>query len=221
MSPVALADAGTEVPETMPLLPLFLKLAGRTVVVIGGGKMAVARVAQLAVVGAKITVVAPQIAPEIAASGARLVQRPFVAADLDGAWFVVAAATPEANREVARLAEERRLFVNAVDDPESASAYTGAVVRRGAAVIAVSTGGRAPALAGLLREALATVLPDDLCTWLHTADSLRDDWRRSRIPLAARRPLLLAALNRLYGGEGTTPPERTNADRADTDKGEA
>ena len=60
----------------------------------------------------------------------------------------MAAAPPEVNREVAAAAEERRLFVNAVDDPAHASLYLGGVVRRGGVTAAISTDGRAPALAG-------------------------------------------------------------------------
>ncbi len=77
------------------------------------------------------------------------------------------------NREVAEAAHDRRIFVNAVDDLASASAYLGGVVRRGAATVAISTGGRAPALAGLLREALERLLPEDLGDWVTSAEQLR------------------------------------------------
>ena len=75
---------------------------------------------------------------------------------------MVAAATPEVNRGVAAAAESQRLFVLAVDDPSAASAYGAGTLRRGGVTVAVSTDGRAPALAGLLREGLEAVLPDDL-----------------------------------------------------------
>ena len=91
-----------------------------------------------------------------------VIERAFAPADLDGARWVVAAATPEVNREVAAAAAARGLFVNAVDDPAAATAYLGGVVRRGGVALAISTGGVAPALAGLLREALEAVLPHDL-----------------------------------------------------------
>ncbi len=66
----------------------------------------------------------------------------------------MAAAPPEVNRQVVVAAEARRVFVNAVDDPPNATAYLGGVVRRYGVIVAISTGGRAPALAGLMREAL-------------------------------------------------------------------
>lgn len=182
-----------------PLFPLFLDLAGRPVLVVGGGAVAAGRVLQLLEVKALVTVVAPEIQPEIAASGAALERRPFAPADLDGAWLAVAAATPEVNRQVAAAAESRRVFVNAVDDPKSASAYTGGVVRRGGVVIALSTEGRAPALAGLLREALAALLPDEIGRWVEEAERLRARQKSEGVPIAARRPLLLEALNALHG----------------------
>jgi uroporphyrin-III C-methyltransferase/precorrin-2 dehydrogenase/sirohydrochlorin ferrochelatase len=125
-------------------------------------------------------------------------QRPFEPADLDGKWFAVAAAPPAVNREVALAAEKRRVFVNAVDDADSASAYLGGVVRKAGVTLAVSTDGRAPALAGLLREALEAVLPEDLDTWVDAARDLRAQWKAAGVPIADRRPLLLRALNQLY-----------------------
>jgi uroporphyrin-III C-methyltransferase/precorrin-2 dehydrogenase/sirohydrochlorin ferrochelatase len=110
------------------------------------------------------------------------------------------------NRQVAAAAETRRLFVNAVDDQASASAYLGGVVRRGEVTLAVSTGGDAPALAGLLREGLEALLPEDLGRWLETARALRPVWRAEGVPFTARRPLLLEALNRLYAGPAEEVP---------------
>src|SRR5207247_4150374 len=65
--------------------------------------------------------VAPKIRPEIEAAEVTVLPRPFEPSDLDGAWLVVAAATLEVNREVAAAAEERHVFVNAVDDPGARS----------------------------------------------------------------------------------------------------
>jgi uroporphyrin-III C-methyltransferase/precorrin-2 dehydrogenase/sirohydrochlorin ferrochelatase len=181
------------------LYPVFLKLAGLPVVVVGGGAVAASKLEGLIDAGARVTVVAPAIGEAIrAVTGVAVVERGFVDSDLDGARWVVAAATPEVNRRVAAAAEARGLFVNAVDDVASASAYLGAVVRRGPALLAISTGGLAPALAGLLREALDAVLPDDLERWIDVAHAARADWKRAGIPIAERRPLLLRALDRIY-----------------------
>lgn len=162
--------------------------------------MAAAKLAALLEAGARITVVAPDVVPEVEKLASRIdiARREFRPEDLDGVWYVVAAAPPEVNRAVAAAAEKRGLFVNAVDDMENASAYLGAIVRRGGVTLAVSTDGAAPALAGLLREALEDLLPDDLDRWMASAKEARRQWLAERVPMAERRPLLLQALNRLY-----------------------
>jgi uroporphyrin-III C-methyltransferase / precorrin-2 dehydrogenase / sirohydrochlorin ferrochelatase len=194
-------------PAQPPLLPLFVKLSGRAVVVVGGGAMAAVRVRQLVEAGARVKVVAPEVGEDAAAGAAVVHRRPFRESDLDGAWFAVAAATPEVNRAVAAAAEVRRVLVNAFDDPETATAYTGGVVRRGDATVAISTGGRAPALAGLLREAIDAVLPRELATWVDAAEAERPAWKRDRVPLGTRRPLLLRKLNALYDAGDEGPAE--------------
>jgi uroporphyrin-III C-methyltransferase/precorrin-2 dehydrogenase/sirohydrochlorin ferrochelatase len=191
------------------LFPLFLKLAGRDVLVVGAGPIGASKARSLVEAGARVTVVAPEALAEVrelAAAGALVLrERAFVDADVEGAWLVVAAATPNVNRAVAAAAEARRTFVLAVDDPASASAYGAGVVRRGGVTVAVSTDGRAPALAGLMREALEAVLPDELASWTAEAERLRLHWKQQAIPMPERRPLLLDALNRLYAEREVAP----------------
>jgi uroporphyrin-III C-methyltransferase/precorrin-2 dehydrogenase/sirohydrochlorin ferrochelatase len=195
------------------LFPVFLRLAGRKVLVVGAGEVAAAKLATLLPTGAAITVVAPEAHESIALAPVTLHRRAFAAGDLDGAWFVLAAATPEVNRQVRAAAEERRIFVNAVDDPASASAYTGGVLRRGAVTIAVSTEGRAPALAGLLREGLDALVPPEIEGWVSTASDLRARQHRNGVPMDERRPALLQALNGLYArrDRSANDPRRTGA----------
>jgi uroporphyrin-III C-methyltransferase/precorrin-2 dehydrogenase/sirohydrochlorin ferrochelatase len=178
--------------------PTFLRLAGRKVVVVGGGAVASSKLDGLLAARAEVTVVAPDIRPELDRPGVCLKHKPFEAADLDGAWWVVAAAPPEVNQAVLAAADARHLWVNAVDDPPNATAYLGGVVRRSDVTIAISTGGRAPALAGLLREAIDAWLPHDLDAWLEAADEARRGWKRDGVPMERRRPMLLETLNRLY-----------------------
>jgi len=180
------------------MYPVFLKLSGRRVLLVGGGQVATAKLASLLADGALVTVVAPQIRPEIRRPGVVVLQRAFESADVDDVWYVVAAAPPEVNKQVLAAAERRRVFVNAVDDPMHASAYAGSVVRRAGVTIAFSTDGRAPALAGLLREALDAWLPADLNAWMVAADEARREWKRHGVPMNERRPMLLETLNRLY-----------------------
>jgi siroheme synthase-like protein len=180
------------------LLPLFLNLTGRDVLLVGGGHVAEAKLRQLLASGARVRVVAPAIAAAIREADVTTVERGFEPADLDGAWLVVAAATPEVNRAVAEAAEPRRIFVNAVDDPANATAFLSGVVRRDGVTMAISTSGNAPALTSLLRESLDEILPRDLAAWVNIARAQRIEWRRQAIPMDARKPLLLRALNRLY-----------------------
>ena len=204
------------------LYPVFLKLAGLPVVVVGGGTVAASKLDGLFAAGARVTVVAPHAIAAVRAadqakqrmldSGATLtvIEREFRASDLDGARWVVAAATAPVNGEVSLAAAARGLFVNAVDDPANATANLGGVVRRGEVEIAISTGGVAPALAGLLREALEAVLPEDLERWIDVAATARTEWKRTHLPMAERRPLLLRALERIYARSTST--ERTTLD---------
>jgi uroporphyrin-III C-methyltransferase/precorrin-2 dehydrogenase/sirohydrochlorin ferrochelatase len=180
------------------LYPVFLKLDGKRVLVVGGGNVAAGKVPALLEAGALVTVVAPRVVPALCRTGVAVHERPFAPSDLDGVRWVVAAATPDVNRAVAQAADARGIFVNAVDDREPASAYLGGVVKKGGIMLAISTGGGAPALAGLLREALERVIPDDIAAWLQAARDERVRWRAAGVPLAERRPLLLRALNELY-----------------------
>jgi uroporphyrin-III C-methyltransferase/precorrin-2 dehydrogenase/sirohydrochlorin ferrochelatase len=180
------------------LFPAFLKLQGRRVVVVGGGPVAASKLASLQAAGADLVVVAPDVCEAIRSAGLAIRQKPFEPSDLDGAWFVVAAAPPDVNRHVAAEAERRQVFVNAVDDPANASVYLGGVVRRDGVTFAISTDGAAPALAGLLREALDFMLPGDLAEWNARARAIRASWRERGVPMDARRPELLDALNALY-----------------------
>jgi uroporphyrin-III C-methyltransferase / precorrin-2 dehydrogenase / sirohydrochlorin ferrochelatase len=200
--------------DAVDLIPVFLKLAGRPVLLVGGGRVAEGKLHQLLAAGARVRVVAPEVDAAIRATAVvkivetvetvetletvEIAERCFVPADLDDVWLVVAAATPEVNRAVAEAAEARRIFVNAVDDPANASAFLSGVVRRDGVTIAISTSGEAPALTALLREALDAVLPADLKAWVSSARDERVIWRRERVPIAQRKPLLLRSLNRLY-----------------------
>jgi uroporphyrin-III C-methyltransferase/precorrin-2 dehydrogenase/sirohydrochlorin ferrochelatase len=189
-----------------PLFPLFLDLRGRRVLLVGGGVVASGKLQALVAAGADVVVVAPEVRPEIAATGVRVERRRFAPGDLARAWLVVAAAPPAVNREVAAAAERRRVFVNAVDDPEHASAYLGGVLRKGGVTIVVSTAGEAPALAGLLREGLEELVPDDVDAWWRAALRVKSRQRRLGVPMAERRPELLRALNRLYEARADSKP---------------
>ena len=180
------------------LLPTFLNLTGRLVLLVGGGFVAEAKVRQLVAAGARVRVVAPAIAPSVRAAAFEAIERGFVPADLDDVWFVVAAATPDVNRMVSDAAQSRRIFVNAVDDPANATAYLSGVIRRADVTIAISTSGDAPALTSLVREGLDALLPRELDDWMTVAREERAAWRAGAVAMGQRKPKLLRALNELY-----------------------
>lgn len=181
-----------------PRLPVFLRFDHRRAVIVGGGSVAASKIPALLAAGADVTVVAPSVSGAIDRTQVRVEERAFVEDDLDGAWFVTAAATPSVNRIVREAADRRAIFVNAVDDPANATAYLGGTIARGGVTVAISTSGDAPALAGLLREAFDELVPPDIETWVERARVLRQHQRAAGVPMADRRRQLLDALNRLY-----------------------
>jgi len=117
----------------MSLFPMFVKLRGRLVVVIGGGEIAVGKIDGLLRAGAKVRVVAPEVnaafIEPIRSGKVEWVARKFQVQDLAGARFVIAATSaPGVNAAVYREAEARGILCNAVDDIENCHFYYGSVV---------------------------------------------------------------------------------------------
>jgi siroheme synthase-like protein len=171
------------------LLPLFLKLGARDVLVVGAGPVAERKIAALLEAGARVRVVAPEAgdgAKQLAAAGrVTWAARAFEEGDADGAWLVFAAtADAGVQARVAAAAAARRVFCVAVDDPANASAYSGAVVRRPPFTVAISSSGATPALTRLLREVIEHVLPGD--DWVERAKALRAKWLAEGTPMGDR-----------------------------------
>jgi uroporphyrin-III C-methyltransferase/precorrin-2 dehydrogenase/sirohydrochlorin ferrochelatase len=138
--------------------PLLLDLTARRVVVVGGGTVATRRARALHEAGAEVLVVAPAISDDIDALGVLTARRPFDAADLDGAWLVMACTgDPGVNAAVAAAAEQRVVFCVRADSATEGSARTAAVARHDGVTVAVN-GGDDPARAVALRDAIATAL---------------------------------------------------------------
>jgi precorrin-2 dehydrogenase/sirohydrochlorin ferrochelatase len=153
------------------LFPVFLKLAGRRCVAVGGGAIGEGKIGSLLKAGAEIVVVAPEVTPNVRewARAAKLTwrARKFSPADLEGAFLVVA-ATPrrDVNHLVFCEARRRGVLCNVVDDPERCDFYYPAVLRRGSLQIAISTGGLSPALAQRLRRQLEQQFASEYGVWL-------------------------------------------------------
>lgn len=179
----------------MNLLPIFLRLDRRPVVVIGAGTVALAKIESLLSTGAQLTVVAPAAVEAIqtlAHNGALLWHpRLFAPADLDNAFLVIAATNNSAvNHAVYQEALRRSILCNAVDDPPNCDFYFGSTVSRGDLQIAISTAGESPALAQRLRRAIDEQLPSDLGPWLHELGALRREVRANAPATPARTHLL-------------------------------
>ena len=141
------------------LFPAFLKLEGRTVLVVGAGKVGEPKIAALLATGARICVVALAAGPttqEWAQAGLVVFhQRAFLPIDLDGVFLVVVATgSPELNQIVFQEARRRGVLCNVVDVPEQCDFFYPAVVRRGDLQIAISTSGQSPFLAQRIRQQL-------------------------------------------------------------------
>ncbi|MGH8565695.1 MAG: siroheme synthase CysG [Gammaproteobacteria bacterium] len=148
----------------MSFLPIFLQLQDRRCLVVGGGAVAARKVGRLLRAGARVTVVAPDLCRELCKRrdlGEILHEaRTFARQDLDCAWLVIAATDDAAqNGQVSALAQERRIPVNVVDDPERCTFIMPSIVDRTPVQIAISTGGASPVLARLLRARLETLVP--------------------------------------------------------------
>ncbi|MGC1483229.1 MAG: bifunctional precorrin-2 dehydrogenase/sirohydrochlorin ferrochelatase [Candidatus Acidiferrum sp.] len=166
----------------MSLFPIFVKLEGRQIAVIGGGNIAEAKIEGALTAGARIRLIAPTVTPQIA-EWVRLGKiewrrKQFEAEDLDGAFLVIAAtAAAGVNGTVFREAEVRGILCNSVDDIEHCHFYYGSVVQRGDLQIAISTNGKSPALAQRLRRELETQFEPEYEVWLQRLGEAREELR--------------------------------------------
>jgi uroporphyrin-III C-methyltransferase/precorrin-2 dehydrogenase/sirohydrochlorin ferrochelatase len=136
----------------------MVDLTGRPVLVVGAGRVAVRRTADLLAAGALVTVVAPDVAPDIDAGTAAVHRRPFRPSDVDGQWLVLACTDDsDINAEVAQTAEANRIWCVRADDAERSAAWLTAVSRVDDFTVAVSAGGD-PLRARRLRNAIEVEL---------------------------------------------------------------
>jgi siroheme synthase-like protein len=162
--------------------PLFVDLAGRHCVVIGGGRVAETKVSGLLAAGATVTVVSPSVTGALAeaarAGRIRLERRVYQEGDLAEVALAFAATGETAvNAAVAAEGRRRRVWVNAADDPAHCDFILPAIVRRGALAIAVSTGGASPALARVIREELERTIGDEYGVLVDVVGDVRETLR--------------------------------------------
>jgi siroheme synthase-like protein len=163
----------------MSLFPVFVKLQGRLVVVVGGGEIAAGKIHGLLLAGARVRIVAPEVhaslVEPIRKRKIEWLPRKFEAGDLDGATLAIAATSaPGVNASVYREAEARGILCNAVDDIENCHFYYGSIVQRGDLQIAISTNGKSPALAQRLRQELEQQFGPEYEVWLEWLGAARE-----------------------------------------------
>jgi precorrin-2 dehydrogenase/sirohydrochlorin ferrochelatase len=156
----------------------MLRLENKHCVVIGGGQVAARKVVRLVASGARVTVIAPTVEGEVQnlADQARIkiVRRPYRRGDLVGATLAYAATDSRTvNAAVADEANELGLLANVADDPATSTVHVPAVLEHSGLTLAISTGGRSPAFARLLREQLEAVLTPERLALLELYAELR------------------------------------------------
>jgi siroheme synthase-like protein len=163
----------------MSLFPMFVKLQGRLVVIVGGGKIAEGKISGLLAAGARVRVISPAITPAfvewVRERKIEWLPKVFAPGDLLGAYLVIAATSaPGVSQAVFREAESCGILCNAVDDIEHCHFYYGAVVQRGDLQIAISTNGKSPALAQRLRQELEAQFGPEYELWLEWLGAARE-----------------------------------------------
>jgi len=179
----------------MSLLPIFVKLRGRLVVVVGGGAIAEGKIEGLLAAEAGVRVIAPQVTAVIARWAAQgkveWQGKVFEPADLSGAFLVIAATSaPGVNETVFTEADARGILCNAVDDIENCHFYYGSVVQRGDLQIAISTNGKSPALAQRLRLQLEKQFGPEYELWLEWLGATRELLRAGKGSTDSKKVLL-------------------------------
>jgi siroheme synthase-like protein len=177
--------------------PVFLRLEGRRCVVVGGEAAAATKARACLAAGATVTVVAPEIAPDLAAHAAvGHVARAYRPGDLAGAALAYATVRdPVVVRQLVDEAERERVLLNVVDVPEACAFFAPAIAARGDLQVAVGTGGASPALAARLRTELATHIGPEYEPFVAILGAVRrvlasDPARRDVVSALAASPLL-------------------------------
>jgi siroheme synthase-like protein len=157
--------------------PVFLDLSGKAVLVAGGGPLAEEKVLALRPAGARVTLMAETVTPRLAALAAAgeidWIRAPYREGEMAGYALVVSALDRETNARLFREAERRGILFNAVDDPKHCRFIFASTHRSGDLTVAISTNGRAPALAVRVREKLAAEIGPEYGEFLELAEKIR------------------------------------------------
>jgi len=182
----------------MAKYPIYLELAGRRAVVIGGGAVAVRKAETLLAAGARLVVVSKHIDDTLTAlctgSNAELIKSKYSKDYLAGAVLAIAATgNRQLNKQIYKDCQEREILCNVVDEPELCDFFVPAVVKRGDLQIAIGTEGHCPAYAGHIRKKLEQIFTDKHGEFLAELETLRNCIIKD-VPEPADRKALLGEL---------------------------
>jgi precorrin-2 dehydrogenase/sirohydrochlorin ferrochelatase len=171
--------------------PVCLSTKGKRCLIVGGGEVAARKAGALAEAGAEVVVVSPDLCDTISErADITVLQKPWDERDLDGAFLVIAATNDRAlNEKVARVAEEKRVLCNVVDDATLSDFIVPASVRRGALLVSISTSGALPALARKTREDLEKQFGQEYADYLDIVGQMRENIIRDVPDETARREI--------------------------------
>jgi precorrin-2 dehydrogenase/sirohydrochlorin ferrochelatase len=182
-------------------LPLFVDLADRRVLVVGGGRAAERKLPALLNAGAVVTLIAPKVLESVrrllhASPNGELLRRCARVQDVTAKYTLLFPLTddPELNQRLSAAAREAKVWVAGSTSPDGADFHLGAVVDRGPVRLAISTGGASPALAGFLAQVLRQLLPKSLAGDTTTLRLERQRLRAAVGTPARRRALLTQAV---------------------------
>ncbi len=199
--------------EPLATLPVFLKLRGRRVLVVGGTPPAVWKAELLAAAGAHVAVVAADPCAEMVdlvdalGEGLTLERRPWTASDLDGAAIAVGAFEGDGGEVFRDAARAAGVPVNVIDVPPLCDFQFGTIVARSPLVIGISTDGAAPVFGQALRARIEALLPDGIGAWARAARDWRQPLQAMRLGFAARRRFWEIFADRALEGAGRVPSE--------------
>jgi precorrin-2 dehydrogenase/sirohydrochlorin ferrochelatase len=179
----------------MTLFPMFVKLEGRSCLVVGAGAVGEPKISSLITAGASVRVVALEATAAVAewaqCGAITWEARAFNSSDLDSIFLVIAATnSSDMNAAIFHQARQRNILCNVVDDPEHCDFYYPAVVRRGDLQLAISTNGQSPALAQRIRRELEMQFGPEYGAWLVELGRARQQLFASKIDPEQRRRLL-------------------------------
>ena len=155
--------------------PIALDLGDASVLVVGGGPVAARKVDGLLAAGAAVTVVAIVVSEQLDREQCAAVhERAFRPADVDGAKLVITATGDvDVDRDVAAVCRARNIWVNAADQPVDCDFILPAITRAGRLTASVSTDGASPALAGALRDRIASIVTEDVAAFAEEVAAMR------------------------------------------------